>query len=115
MEGGTVFSKIIAGELPADIVHETENVLAFRDICPQAPTHVLVIPKKEIRDLSSATPEDQGVLGELFLVAAEVAEKEGISQSGYRVIVNNGKDGGQEVFHLHLHVMGGKRLQVPLG
>lgn len=111
----SIFTKIINRELPADIVHETDTVIAIRDINPQAPVHVLVIPKKPIRDVTEATAEDQAVLGDLFLVAAEVARKEGVDQSGYRIVVNNGPDSGQVVFHIHLHVMGGKKLPVELG
>lgn len=111
----TIFSKIIRKEIPAQIVHETENVLAFRDIRPQAPTHILVIPKKPIKDVSSATAEDKAVLGELLLAAGEIARKEGFEADGYRVVINNGRDGGQEVFHLHLHVLAGRKLTWPPG
>lgn len=111
----TVFSKIIRREIPADIVAESENALAFRDISPQAPTHVLVIPKKPIVDLGKATTEDQLLLGELLLMAADVAKKEGLEADGYRVVINTGREGGQTVFHLHLHVIGGRNMRWPPG
>lgn len=111
----TIFSKIIRKEIPANIVLETESVLAFRDVNPQAPVHVLVIPKKPLKDLASAETEDRDILGELFLAAAEVARREGLSESGYRVVVNNGAGAGQSVFHLHLHVIGGRSFNWPPG
>ena len=110
----TIFSKIIRREIPAKIVFENERVLAFRDVAPQAPTHILIIPKKEIRDLSCATPEDTIVLGELLQVAREIAVQEGLG-NGYRVVVNTGSDGGQTVFHLHVHLLGGRALGWPPG
>ena len=114
-ENETIFSKIIRKEIPADIVFESETVLAFRDITPQAPTHILVIPKKPIIDIGKAHKEDKELLGELMLAAAEVAKKEGLDASGYRVVINTGKDGGQSVFHMHLHVLGGRPLAWPPG
>ena len=110
----TIFTKIIAKEIPADILYEDELSLAFRDISPQAPTHFLVIPKKPIVSLASASDDDQMLLGHLLRVVAKVAEQEGI-ESGYRVITNIGEDGGQSVFHLHLHVLGGRSLSWPPG
>lgn len=109
----TVFDKILNGEIPADIVYETERVLAFRDIHPQAPVHVLVIPKRRIVSVTDAGPDDAALLGEVLLAAAEVARREGIADSGYRLVVNNGADGGQSVFHLHVHVLGGRPLGWP--
>jgi histidine triad (HIT) family protein len=109
----TVFDKIIAREIPAHIVYETDTVLAFRDIAPQAPVHVLVIPKRRIVSASDATAEDAEILGELLLAAAEVARREGVAESGYRLVINNGRDGGQSVFHIHVHVIGGKPLGWP--
>ncbi len=109
----TVFDKILSGEIPADIVYETERVLAFRDIHPQAPVHVLVIPKRRIVSVTDAAPDDAALLGEVLLAAAEVARREGIAESGYRLVVNNGADGGQSVFHLHVHVLGGRPLGWP--
>lgn len=111
----TLFKKIIDREIPADIVYEDDRALAFRDIHPQAPVHVLVIPKKEIPGISRAEAEDEAVLGHLLYVAAEVARQEGIDATGYRLIVNDGQNGGQTVHHLHIHVLGGRRLSWPPG
>lgn len=110
----TIFAKIIRRELPADIVYEDEHCLAIRDINPQAPVHVLVIPKKEIRMLSSAGAEDQARLGHLMLAACKVANQLGVGDA-FRVIINNGAAAGQSVFHLHLHVLGGRPLHWPPG
>ena len=109
----TIFSKIIAREIPADIVYEDDQALAFRDINPVAPTHVLVIPKQEIVNIGSATEDDESLLGHLFTVARRVAEQEGLSD--FRVITNSGAGAGQSVFHLHLHVIGGRDLSWPPG
>lgn len=106
----TIFSKIIAKAIPADIVYEDELVLAFRDIAPQAPVHILIIPKKEIATVNDITAQDEAALGHMFLVAAKIAKDEGIADGGYRLIVNCNEHGGQEVFHLHLHLLGGRRL-----
>ncbi|HRV91640.1 MAG TPA: purine nucleoside phosphoramidase [Anaerolineae bacterium] len=106
----TIFSKIIRKEIPADIVYQDESVTAFRDINPQAPTHILIVPNKLIPTVDDVTVEDEQILGHLFVVAAKVARDEGIAEDGYRLIVNCGKHGGQEVFHLHLHLLGGRRL-----
>ena len=106
----TIFSRIIAREIPADIVYEDELVLAFRDIAPQAPVHILIIPKKEIATVNDVSAEDEQVLGRLFKVAARIASDEGIAENGYRLIVNCNEDGGQEVFHIHMHILGGRRL-----
>lgn len=106
----TIFDKIIAKEIPAKIVYEDDLSLAFHDINPQAPTHVLVIPKRRIVSLSTAEPSDKEILGHLMLTAAKVAEIEGL-QEGYRVLVNNGPHGLQSVYHIHLHVIGGRRLK----
>lgn len=105
----TIFSKIIAGEAPADIVHDDPLVLAFRDIAPQAPTHVLIIPKKPIRSMAQLTDQDEAVMGHCVVVAAKIAAAEGLD-NGYRLITNTGSDGGQEVPHLHFHLVGGRRL-----
>ncbi len=106
----TVFSKIIAGEIPADIVYEDEMVLAFRDIAPSAPTHILIITKRAIATANDVTAEDEAALGRLFIAAAKIAADEGIAQDGYRLIVNCNAHGGQEVFHLHMHLVGGRSL-----
>ncbi|MGM0517648.1 MAG: histidine triad nucleotide-binding protein [Pseudomonadota bacterium] len=111
----TIFSKIINREIPADIVFENERVLAFRDINPQAPVHVLVIPKKAISTINDIRPEDHELVGELFTVAAQIAAEEGIAESGYRTVFNCNRDGGQEVYHLHLHLLGGRSMQWPPG
>ncbi len=110
MSEETLFSKIVRGEIPADIVFQDERVTAFRDINPQAPTHVLVVPNKLIATVNDVGEEDEGVLGHMFVVAARVAEQEGIAAHGYRLIVNCGRHGHQEVFHLHMHLLGGRPL-----
>jgi len=111
----TIFSKIISKEIHADILFENDNILAFRDISPQAPVHFLVIPKKEIRTLNDINEEDKSLIGELFMVAKEIAKKEGISEKGYRTIFNCNEHGGQTVYHIHLHVLGGRQLEWPPG
>ncbi|MCB9669970.1 MAG: histidine triad nucleotide-binding protein [Alphaproteobacteria bacterium] len=111
----TIFKKIIDREIPADIVYEDDLALAFRDVSPQAPVHVLVIPKEEIARVGDASREQSALLGHLLWVAAEVARQEGIAGSGYRVVTNNGRDGGQSVDHLHLHVLGGRPMGWPPG
>lgn len=110
----TIFSKIIRREIPADIVYEDDLALAFRDISPQAPTHILVIPKQPIPRLSEATAADQTLLGHLLVTVQHIAAQEGLAQ-GYRVVINNGNDGGQTVDHLHLHILGGRPLSWPPG
>ena len=110
---GTIFTKIINKEIPADILYENENVLAFRDINPQAPTHFLVIPKKEISTLNDIVESDKELIGELFIVAKELAEKEGIAESGYRTVFNCNDHGCQTVNHIHLHVIGGRQMKWP--
>ena len=110
----TIVQRIINKEIPAQIVFEDDKCLAFHDVAPQAPTHVLVIPKKAILNLTAATAEDQALLGHLFLVARQVAEQLGLS-NGYRVVLNCGRDGGQSVDHLHLHLLGGRTLHWPPG
>lgn len=110
----TIFGKIIRREIPADIVYEDEHCLAFRDINPQAPTHVLVIPKREIDKLSSASPEDQALLGHMMLAAGKIARELGVGEA-FRLVVNNGADAGQTVFHLHLHILAGRKLRWPPG
>jgi histidine triad (HIT) family protein len=111
----TLFERIVARELPADIVYEDELVLAFRDIKPVAPVHVLIIPKRPIPRLGQAAPADHAVLGHLLLKAAEVAAKLGLGETGYRVVINNGPNAGEAVPHLHLHIVGGRRLGWPPG
>ena len=111
----TLFEKIIAREIPADIVYEDDQVLAFRDISPQAPTHVLVIPKKVIPRIAEADDSDQALLGHLLLKARNVAAELGLADSGYRLVINNGRDGGESVPHLHCHILGGRPLTWPPG
>jgi len=111
----TLFEKLIAREIPADIVYEDEQVIAFRDIKAQAPTHVLIIPKKPIPRIAEAKPEDHKVLGHLLLKAAEVANKLGLTQNGFRLVFNNGPDAGEAVPHLHCHIIGGRKLGWPPG
>jgi histidine triad (HIT) family protein len=106
----TIFSKIIRREIPADIVYQDELVTAFRDIRPQAPTHILIVPNKLIPTANDVSSEDEPMLGRLFTAAARIAKQEGIAASGYRLLVNCGADGGQEVYHLHMHIVGGRRL-----
>ena len=110
----TIFQKIIDRQIPADIVYEDDQSLAFRDIHPQAPTHVLVIPKRRISSLAVATDEDAALLGHLLLVARKLADQFGLT-NGYRTVINSGPDGGQSVDHLHVHLLGGRALTWPPG
>ncbi len=110
MPSESIFSKIIKGEIPADIVYQDELVTAFKDINPQAPLHILIVPNKEIPSVNDITSEDEPALGRLFSVAAKVAREQGIAESGYRLLINTGRDGGQEVPHLHMHIFGGRPL-----
>jgi histidine triad (HIT) family protein len=111
----TLFEKIIAREIPAQIVYEDDLVLAFRDIHPQAPTHALMVPKKPIPRVAEAKVEDQQLLGYLLLKAAEVAGKLGLNEGGYRLVINNGENGGETVPHLHVHILGGRHMKWPPG
>jgi histidine triad (HIT) family protein len=106
----TVFSRIIAREIPADIVYQDEQVTAFRDISPQAPIHILIVPNKEIPTVNDVSPADEQMLGHMFVVAKQVAEQEGVAAGGYRLLINCGGDAGQEVFHIHMHLLGGRKL-----
>lgn len=110
----TIFSKIIRKEIPADIVYEDDLTIAFRDIAPQAPVHILVIPKKPIPQLAAAESEDHALMGHLLLTAKRVAQELGLD-NGYRLVINNGADGGQTVDHLHLHILGGRPMMWPPG
>ena len=105
-----IFCKIISKEIPATIVYEDNEILAFRDIHPVAPTHVLVIPKKHISSLNELQEDDELLIGKIYTVINKIAQQEGVSEKGFRVIVNCGEDGGQEVKHLHFHLLGGKKL-----
>ena len=111
----TIFDKIIRREIPADIVYEDDELLAFRDVNPQAPVHVLFIPKKPIATLDDATAEDAALLGRLLLAAADYARREGFAAQGYRTVLNCNEYGGQTVFHLHLHLLAGRHMHWPPG
>lgn len=104
----TIFSKIIQGEIPADIVYKDDLVTCFRDINPAAPVHILIVPNKEVPTVNDLAQEDQTLAGHMFLVAKKLAVDEGIAHSGYRLVVNCNRDGGQEVYHLHMHMIGGR-------
>ena len=110
MSEETLFSKIVKKEIPADILFQDDRVTAFRDINPQAPTHVLIIPNKIIPTVNDVTAEDEATLGHLFVVARQLAEQEGIAEDGYRLVINCGRHGNQEVYHLHMHLVGGRQL-----
>ena len=111
----TIFGKIIRKEIPADIIYEDDLCVAFRDIHPQAPTHILLVPKKEITSLAEVKPDDGPLLGHLLLKASELAAKLGLADDGYRVVFNTKAFGGQTVFHLHVHLLGGRPLAWPPG
>ena len=113
-ESDCLFCKIVEGQIPADKVHEDDDVIAFRDINPQAPVHLLVVPRRHIASLNDASSEDQALLGRILLAARNLARKEGVG-SGYRVVNNCGESAGQSVFHLHFHVLGGRALTWPPG
>jgi histidine triad (HIT) family protein len=110
-----VFCRIVAGEIPADIVYQDKALVAFRDINPQAPTHILIIPKSHIASLAEITAKHQALMGRIILLARDLAEKEGISDRGYRLSVSTGADGGQLVPHVHFHLLGGRKLSDMLG
>jgi histidine triad (HIT) family protein len=110
-----IFCRIAAGEVPSDIVYQDEDFLAFRDILPKAPTHVLIIPKTHITSVAELTERQQKLAGRLILIAKNLAEKEGIAKNGYRLVINCGPEGGQVVPHLHLHLIGGRKLDAKLG
>jgi histidine triad (HIT) family protein len=110
-----LFCRIMTGEIPAGKVYEDDHSFAFRDVNPQAPTHVLLIPKKHISSLNEASAEDHAVLGHLLRVAPQIARQEGVADNGFRVVVNTGADAGQSVWHIHLHIMGGRSMAWPPG
>ena len=114
MSTKTIFRRIIDREIPANIVYEDDRCLAFRDIAPQAPVHILIIPKQEIRSVATLADDDRDLAGHLLLVARDIAVQEGL-ESGYRIVTNIGPDGGQSVDHLHLHLLGGRALHWPPG
>lgn len=111
----TLFQKIADKEIPADIIHEDDVCIAFRDISPQAPVHILIVPRKPIPRVAAATAEDQATLGHLLLIAGNIARSEGIADTGFRVTINNGPHGGETVPHLHVHLLGGRQLEWPPG
>jgi histidine triad (HIT) family protein len=110
-----VFCRIVGGEIPARVVHEEKEILAFRDRNPQAPRHILVVPRRHVASMAELRDGDEGLAGRLLLAAREVAEAEGLVEGGYRVVVNHGADGGQTVHHLHLHLLGGRTRGWPPG
>lgn len=110
-----LFCKIVAGEIPADIIYESDTAIAFRDINPQAPTHVLIIPRKHIATINDIEAEDHAIVGSLYSAAAEIAKQEGFSEEGYRAVMNCNAAAGQTVFHIHLHLLGGRDLGWPPG
>ena len=111
----TIFSKIVRRGIPADIVYEDDEVLGFLDVNPQAPVHVLFIPKQPLATLNDATPEQASLLGKLLLAAAAYAKQEGFAEQGYRTVINCNEDGGQTVFHIHVHLLAGRRMHWPPG
>jgi histidine triad (HIT) family protein len=115
MSDKTIFEMIIDREIPADIAYEDDICICFHDIAPQAPTHLLVVPKKRIVRIAEASTEDQATLGHLLLTVQKVAQQEGLTESGFRTVINNGKDGGEAVPHLHLHILAGRQLLWPPG
>ena len=115
MISSCAFCKIVTGESKADIVYRDGHATAFRDIHPVAPTHILIVPNKHIESVGALEPEDERLVGHLFTVARQIANEEGVSKSGYRLITNTGVDGGQTIYHLHLHLIGGKRMRHPMG
>ncbi|MDF1766212.1 MAG: histidine triad nucleotide-binding protein [Gammaproteobacteria bacterium] len=115
MANDCLFCKIISGDIPSTEVYSDDDIYAFRDINPAAPTHILVIPKKHLTDVKSAQAEDEALIGRLLLRANDIAQAEGLAEDGFRYIINTGKHGGQTVFHLHLHILGGRALGWPPG
>lgn len=111
----TIFGKIVRKEIPADIVYEDEDVLAFNDLAPQAPIHVLIIPKKEIATINHIEADDAELMGKLFLAAQKIAKKLGVAENGYRLVFNCNEDGGQTVYHIHMHFLAGRALSWPPG
>lgn len=111
----TLFTKIINGQIPGNFVYRDEQIVAIRDIAPQAPTHILIIPVKPLPSIAEAEPEDEALLGRLFMVAKQLAKQEGLVEGGYRLVVNTGTHGGQTVPHLHVHLLGGRALHWPPG
>src|SRR4051812_36475827 len=115
VESETIFSKIVKGEIPAHIVYESDSVVGFKDVNPQAPAHFLVVPRRPISNLTDVGIADKALLGELLLAASEIAKAQGLDETGYRIVINNGEAAGQTVFHLHLHILGGRIFSWPPG
>lgn len=115
MDRSCAFCKIVSRAASADVLYRDEQATAFRDLHPVAPTHILIVPNRHIESVAALEPEDEPLMGHLFTVARRLAEQEGISKGGYRLITNTGPDGGQTVFHLHLHLIGGQRMRHPMG
>lgn len=111
----SIFTKIINKEIPAAIVYEDDKCIAFRDIDPKAPVHILIVTKKEIRSMAEVEDRDKELLGHMMVKAAQIAREQGISDSGYRLVINTNKEGGQEVYHVHMHIMGGRQMEWPPG
>jgi len=111
----TLFTKIRDREIPADFVYEDDEVMAFRDINPQAPLHVLIVPKEPIATMNDLTQDHAGLIGRMFLIARQIAADEGVAEDGYRVVMNTNRGGGQEIFHIHLHLIGGRQMTWPPG
>lgn len=110
-----IFCKIVAGDIASSQVYNDQFVTAFRDINPAAPTHILIIPNKHIASVNELSMDDEQLMGHLFTVAKQIAEQEGVAESGYRLILNTGPDGGQVVYHIHLHLLGGQKMRHPMG
>lgn len=115
MSDDCLFCKIIAGEIPSNKVYEDDDVYAFHDISPAAPTHILIIPKKHIAAVKDAGSEESELMGKLLVKAADLAREQGLEEDGYRLVINNGNNGGQTVYHIHLHILGGRKLDWPPG
>ena len=115
MTDSCIFCKIISGEVKSTVVYRDDQVTAFRDLNPVAPTHILIVPNRHIESVNTLKSEDEPLIGHLFMVASHLANEEGISKGGYRLITNTGVDGGQTVLHLHLHLIGGQRMRYPMG
>jgi histidine triad (HIT) family protein len=111
----TIFEKIIRREIPADIVFEDDQCMAFRDVHPQAPTHILVVPKRKMPRIAAAEADDKALLGHLLFMAAEIARQQGLAEDGFRLVINNGLNGGETVPHLHIHILGGRTMGWPPG
>ena len=110
-----IFCQIAAGTLPTELIYQDQHVVGFRDLSPQAPVHCLIIPRKHIATINDLQPEDQHLMGHLYQAAKQIAEQEGIQETGYRTVMNCNEGGGQSVYHIHLHLLGGRRMQWPPG